>query len=131
MERLKFLRQSKKLLQKDIAEAINVGRTTYLKYENGTTEPSMAILVKLADYFDVSTDYILGRTNICQNPVTLTRSQKEQEIQQKKITKQEETLLETFRSTTEFGRQRIIQSALNIYDDLEKKNSEKNTRNSS
>ena len=47
-----------------------------------------------------------------------------------KLSEQEKTLLETFRSTTELGRQRIIQSTLNIYDDLEKKNTSTNTRNS-
>ena len=63
MERLRQLRQEKNLLQKDVAQAINVGRTTYVKYENGDSEPSMNILVKLANFFEVSTDYILGKTN--------------------------------------------------------------------
>lgn len=63
MERLRQLRQEKKLLQKDVAQAINVGRTTYVKYENGDSEPSMKILIQLAKFFDVSTDYLLGKTN--------------------------------------------------------------------
>lgn len=63
MERLKELRQKKNVLQKEVAEVINVGRTTYVKYENGDSEPSYKILVKLAEYFDVSTDYLLGKTD--------------------------------------------------------------------
>ena len=63
MERLKELRTKKGLLQKDVAKAINVGRSTYVKYENGDSEPSMKILIELADFFEVTTDYILGKTN--------------------------------------------------------------------
>ena len=63
MKRLKILRNEKNLLQKDVANAINVGRTTYVKYENGDSEPSMKILVQLANFFEVSTDYLLGKTN--------------------------------------------------------------------
>ena len=59
MERLKKLRQNRKLLQKDVATAINVGRSTYVKYENGDSEPSMKILIQLANYFDVTVDYLL------------------------------------------------------------------------
>lgn len=63
MERLKELRQKSNLLQKDVAKAIHVGRSTYVKYENGDSEPNMKTLVLLADFFNVTTDYILGRTN--------------------------------------------------------------------
>ena len=61
MERLKQLRTEKGLYQKDIATYLGVDRTTYVKYENGSSEPSNEILSKLADYFGVTTDYLLGR----------------------------------------------------------------------
>ena len=64
MEHLKQLRKSKNLLQKDMAQILGVERTTYVKYENGTSEPSNEILKKLADYFDVTTDYLLDYTEI-------------------------------------------------------------------
>lgn len=63
MERLKILRQKKNVLQKEVAEAINVSRTTYVKYENGDSEPSHKILIQLAEYYDVSLDYLLGISN--------------------------------------------------------------------
>ena len=63
MERLKELRLQKQLLQKDIAEEIKVSRTTYLKYENGDSEPNQETIVKLATFFDVTTDYLLGKSN--------------------------------------------------------------------
>ena len=63
MERLKELRIQHGLLQKDVAIKLGVDRTTYVKYENGKSEPNHEILQKLADIFSTSTDYILGRTN--------------------------------------------------------------------
>ena len=63
MERLKELRKERNLLQKDVAKLINVGRTTYVKYENGDSEPSLKTLIELANYFDVSIDYLLEVTD--------------------------------------------------------------------
>lgn len=61
MHMLKQLREAKGLYQKDVAAAIGVDRTTYVKYERGDSEPSFQTLGKLAQYFDVSIDYLLGR----------------------------------------------------------------------
>ena len=63
MERLKELRTKKGLFQKDIADFLDVERTTYVKYENGAIEPNHEVLKKLADYFEVSVDYLLGRSD--------------------------------------------------------------------
>lgn len=65
--RLKEIRSQKKVLQKDIAEYLNLPLRTYQSYEYGEAEPSNETLVKLADYFDVTTDYLLGRTNYWQD----------------------------------------------------------------
>jgi len=61
--RLKELRRSRKLIQKDVALAIGIHVRTYRRHESGKTEPPATIIVKLADFFDVSTDYLLGRTD--------------------------------------------------------------------
>ena len=63
MSVLKQLREAKGVLQKDVANFLGVDRTTYVKYENGNSEPSNDTLVKLAQYFNVSVDYLLGRTD--------------------------------------------------------------------
>lgn len=68
MHVLKRLREAKGLFQKDVASAIGVDRTTYVKYERGDSEPSFQILEKLADYFNVSVDYLLGRDNASSLP---------------------------------------------------------------
>ena len=67
MERLKELRTKRHLLQKDVAAVLGIDRTTYVKYENGLSEPSYDILCKLAEYFEVSTDYLLGRDDAIKN----------------------------------------------------------------
>lgn len=62
MLRLKELRGE--LTQAQIAEKLNLARETYRNYENGTREPDQKTLSDLADYFNVSVDYLLGRTDI-------------------------------------------------------------------
>lgn len=62
-QRLRDLREDKDLLQKDIAEILGITQTVYSRYERGFQTIPVAHLLKLADYYDTSTDYILGRTN--------------------------------------------------------------------
>lgn len=62
-ERLKELRTKKKMLQRDVAKYLNVTVRTYQYYESGELEPSLEKLVKIADLFEVSTDFLLGREN--------------------------------------------------------------------
>ena len=60
-ERLIEQRKLNKLTQRQLADILNISQPSYIRYENGTAEPSLINLVKLADYFDVSVDYLLGR----------------------------------------------------------------------
>ena len=62
-ERLAELKSSKQLMQKEIAQGAGVPLRTYQRYENGEREPSASTLSALADFFGVSTDYLLGRTD--------------------------------------------------------------------
>lgn len=62
MEHLKELRKEKGLRQRDVADFLGVDRTTYVKYETGANEPDIDVIKKLADFFGVSTDYLLGKT---------------------------------------------------------------------
>lgn len=60
-ERLKTLRTRKKKTQSDFAKVIGVARTTYAMYEQGQREPDYETLQKIADFYEVSVDYLLGR----------------------------------------------------------------------
>ncbi|PFS73878.1 MULTISPECIES: helix-turn-helix domain-containing protein [Bacillus cereus group] len=61
--KLNSLRKEKKLRQEDMAKHLGIARTTYAMYEQGRREPDYDTLQKLADFFNVSVDYLLGRTN--------------------------------------------------------------------
>ena len=60
-ERLIEQRKLNNLTQRQVANYLKIAQPSYIRYENGTSEPSLENLVKLADYFDVSIDYLLGR----------------------------------------------------------------------
>lgn len=62
-ERLKSLRKAKKVSQNDLADGLGVTRTQISDLENGKTTTSIERLVALADYFDVSLDYLVGRSD--------------------------------------------------------------------
>lgn len=62
-ERLKLLRKSKRLTQDQLAEALKIGVQTIKLYETGKQDASTTYLVLIADFFGVSTDYLLGRSN--------------------------------------------------------------------
>lgn len=62
-KRLKDLREDNDKTQKDIADYLGMKQPQYSRYENGLRDISSDILIKLADYYNVSTDYIFGRTN--------------------------------------------------------------------
>ena len=62
-ERLIEQRKLNKATQREMAEFLQIAQPSYIRYENGSAEPSFENLVKLADYFDVSVDYLLGRSD--------------------------------------------------------------------
>lgn len=63
-EILAELRQDHKLTQKDLAQEMFVSVGTISNYENGVHYPDVEKLISLADFFDVTTDYLLGRCKV-------------------------------------------------------------------
>ncbi|HAK1028920.1 TPA: helix-turn-helix transcriptional regulator, partial [Listeria monocytogenes] len=61
--RLKQLRKNNNKTQEDISKILGISRGAYSHIENGRNEPDMETIVKLANIFGVSTDYLLGRSN--------------------------------------------------------------------
>ncbi len=61
--RLRDLREDHDLSQKQIAEILEMSQTGYSKYETGENDIPTHILLKLADFYQTTTDYILGRTD--------------------------------------------------------------------
>lgn len=62
-DRLKELKSANNTTQKNIAESIGISLRGYQYYETDTKEPTMTKLIALADYFNVSIDYLVGRTD--------------------------------------------------------------------
>ena len=62
-ERLVELRKSRGLTQKQVYEGVSMSMLGYQRYEYGEREPSFQKLIALADYFDVSLDYLVGRSD--------------------------------------------------------------------
>ena len=61
--RLKELRKSRKKTQREMAEYLRIGLRAYQYYESAEHYPDVPGLIALADYFEVSTDYLLGRSD--------------------------------------------------------------------
>lgn len=76
MIRLKELRLQRNLNMAETAKALDIKYTTYVDYEKGNSEPNAVNLVKLAKFYDVSADYILGRTD---DPRTQAQKQQEED----------------------------------------------------
>ena len=60
---LRGIREDNDIKQKDLAKYLNVSQNTYSQYETGIISLTADVLIKLADYYNVSIDYLLDRTN--------------------------------------------------------------------
>ncbi len=65
LKRLRDLREDHDLKQSDVAEILGIQQTVYSRYERGFQNIPLEHLVKLADYYDVSLDYIFERREYC------------------------------------------------------------------
>ena len=59
---LQDLREDRDITRKDLATALNISVSTLGMYEQGRREPNIDMLIKMADYFDVSIDFLVGRS---------------------------------------------------------------------
>ncbi len=100
--RLKALRMKKGLNMKQLAEALDIPYTTYVGYEKNEREPNSEILVALATFFNVSTDYLLGREKGNKN-------EKEDLI----LSSDEKTFINKYRKLDDYGKE-AVEDILNI-----------------
>ena len=63
-KRLKELREGRRIYQRELAELLGMSFRGYQNYETGQSEPKLATLIALADYYQVSIDYLVGRTDV-------------------------------------------------------------------
>lgn len=114
--RLKELRG--KTTQEEVAEKIGVSRARYSHYENSRSEPDTEILNKLADYFKVSTDFLLGRT---EDPTPIRKETIDEDGELEKLLEDPETGLwaKEWSESTEENR-RIALDLLRQLNEVEK-----------
>ena len=62
-ERLLNLRLERNLSQKSLVNEMGLALNTYVRYERGEREPAASVLVRIADFYNVTTDYLLGRSD--------------------------------------------------------------------
>ena len=62
-QRIRSLREDRDLTQTQIAQMLGMSQTGYSKYETGENDIPTQVLIKLADFYETSTDYLLGRTD--------------------------------------------------------------------
>ncbi|WP_242986528.1 helix-turn-helix domain-containing protein [Vallitalea guaymasensis] len=80
VKRLRQLREDRGLKQKDIAKLLNITTSAYGYYEQGKRNLDMNTLKTLSDYYNVSTDYMLGRTDI---PVPIETFLQDKQVDEK------------------------------------------------
>lgn len=97
--RLKELRTSKGLSQQAVAEHFIVTQQSIYKYEHGLSEPDILMLIDMADFFDVSVDYLVGRSDIPAHyeQITITET----------ITQPERRLLEYYRRLSQRSQEAV------------------------
>lgn len=61
-ERLLALRQERNVSQKSLAREMGLALNTYVRYERGEREPTASVLIRMADFYGVAIDYLVGRT---------------------------------------------------------------------
>lgn len=94
IKNLKTLRNEFKISQQKLADAVGVSQQSINKYENQDVEPDIAILIKIADYFSVSVDYLIGRTPSPDFSVAaLSKDEKNIVSKYKTLTKKEKDII--------------------------------------
>ncbi|MGM9626980.1 MAG: helix-turn-helix domain-containing protein [Faecousia sp.] len=115
MYRIKELRESKGLNMKETARLLGMPYTTYVNYEKEQREPTSEILIQLADFFETSVDYLVGRTNCSTNSSATPTILPPTPL---KLDPNEEQMIRKFRTLDDRGKSAVL-NVLNFeYDSL-------------
>ena len=71
-DRLRTIREDHNILQKDLADEFHVNQSTISKYELGDREPTIEYVIQFCQYFNVSTDFLLGLSDDYRPPVSIS-----------------------------------------------------------
>lgn len=99
LENLKRLREESGVSQKALAEAIGVSQQSINKYENHNIEPDIGTMVRIADFFDTSVDYLVGHTDI---------RRKIESVESYQLNRQESKVIDRFRTLSRKQRDCVV-----------------------
>lgn len=102
MQNMRLLRKQKHITLQEMAKSLNTSHQVLQRYETGKHEPDLAMLTKLADYFGVSVDYLIGRKGASAAPFGSAVSQ---------LTEEESELLRNYRRVSENSKRNIFSLA--------------------
>lgn len=115
--RINELRTSKGITQLELGVILGVGKTTISMYETNKSIPNNETLIKLAKYFNVTTDYLLGNSNVKQH------SKKDDNLEEE-FPEGLKMLRRANKELTEEGKKKMLEMAQLFIDSLEKKDKE-------
>ena len=105
MNRIKDLREDRDLRQIDVATATGIDQRSLSNYETGKTSPDAITILKLADFFGVTCDYLLGRTALnLQNSADIAFEMENVRTKLEKCTKELEEIQEMLSSSSKWKR---------------------------
>ena len=107
MENLKKLRQQHKLSQQKLADILHISQQSVYKYENDITFPDIETLIRMADFFNTSIDYLVGYTDI---------PHKIEPVAETMLNENEQHLLMRYRSLTD-NKKSVISLVIDSYND--------------
>lgn len=105
MKNLKALRQQHNLSQQKLADILHVSQQSVYKYENGITSPDIETLIRMADYFNTSIDYLVEYTDI---------PHKIEPVEKYMLNSEESELLNTYRQLTS-SQKKVAQMVIKEY----------------
>ena len=105
MKNLRLLRTQKQLSQQKLADILHISQQSVYKYENGVTTPDFETLMRMADFFDTSIDYLIGYTDM---------PHKIEPVAEYNLNSDEENLIQKYRTIPASCR-KIVQMALDEY----------------
>jgi len=106
--RFKEIRTSRKLKQQQVADLLGIPLRTYQNYERGVNEPDAGILCKMADYFGVTVDYLVGYSDVMFSPESIN------------ISKEEINLLATYRKLGDADKATVARVVYALLDTAER-----------
>lgn len=103
-KRIKDLRKKRKLTQAELSDSINIGQSTLANFENGKRTIPVDIVIQLAQFFNVSTDYLLGLSN----------SPDAEIVHSEQLSSEEKEIIDVYRNLNADGKRILLGKALDL-----------------